>query len=310
MTSVIELKNVGKTFRGKKAVDNVGFTIQKGTITALLGPNGAGKTTTLSMMLGLLEPSEGSVKLLGGSPKDRAVRDRIGVMLQEVGVMDGLKSRELIDLFRGYYSSPADRDFLIGLTGFGKNELNRYGEKLSGGQKRSLGFALAMAGDPDVLFFDEPTVGLDTSARRRFWDNIRQLAESGKTILFSTHYLEEADREAGRILLFDRGSLIADGTPEEIKRTLVKQTVSFRTAAEEPRWRSELQTVLGRLGVETDIQEREGRTVVATSDTDAVVKAVIRSGLDIRELRIDRGRLDEAFEQLTGTVDNDNTEAV
>jgi len=300
MTSVIELKNISKTFRGKKAVDGVSFTIEKGTVTALLGPNGAGKTTAMSMMLGLLEPSEGSVNLLGGLPGDRDIRDRIGVMLQEVAVMDGLKAGELIDLFRSYYSRPADRDYLIGLSGLSPADLKRGAQKMSGGQKRSLGFALAMAGNPDVLFFDEPTVGLDTGARRRFWNEVRQLAKQGKTVLFSTHYLEEADSEADRILLFDQGKLAADGTPEEIKRALVKRSVSFLPEAAETDCLKRAEGLLAMRSVgKANVTESNGRIVVTAEDTDAVLRILIESGLGIRDIRVDVGRLDAAFEQLT-----------
>ncbi|WP_172254184.1 ABC transporter ATP-binding protein [Saccharibacillus deserti] len=300
MTAVIELKNVVKTFKNKKAVDGVSFTIEKGTITAMLGPNGAGKTTTLSMMLGLLQPSEGSVNLLGGSPEDRSIRDRIGVMLQEVAVMDGLKGRELIDLFRSYYSRPADREDLIRLSGLSPADLNRSGQKMSGGQRRSLGFALAMAGNPEVLFFDEPTVGLDTTARRRFWEEVRKLAKQGRTVLFSTHYLEEADSEADRILLFDQGKLVADGTPDEIKRTLVKRSVSFLPEATGTDWQKRTAGLLGmRMEAEVEVTESGGRIIVTAEDTDAVLRTLIESNLGIRDIRIDVGRLDTAFEQLT-----------
>lgn len=299
--AAIEVKGVVKTFKSKKAVDGVDFTIQAGTVTALLGPNGAGKTTMLSMMLGLLEPSEGSVTLLGGRPTERRTRERIGAMLQEVGVMDGLKAIELIDLFRSYYGRPAPREYLIGLTGFGQTELNRGAQKLSGGQKRSLGFALAMAGDPDVLFFDEPTVGLDTTARRRFWAEIRELARHGRTIVFSTHYLEEADREADRVLLFHQGKLVADGPPEEIKRTLVRRSLSFVRTGEDANGPRNLRLLLGeQLGGGVEADERNGRTVVTVEDTDAALRILIGAGIGMRDIRVEAGRLDTAFEQLTG----------
>ncbi|OWR26693.1 ABC transporter ATP-binding protein [Saccharibacillus sp. O23] len=308
MTTVIEVQNAVKTFRAHTAVDNVSFTIEQGSITALLGPNGAGKTTTMSMLLGLLEPTAGSVKLLGGAPTNRRTRDRIGAMLQEVAVMDGLRAVELIDLFRSYYSRPADRDYLIRLTGLGPDMLKRNAQKLSGGQKRSLGFALAMAGDPDILFFDEPTVGLDTTARRLFWNEVRQLAKQGKTVLFSTHYLEEADREADRILLFDQGRIVADGTPDEIKRTLVKRSITFR--AEQPQAVSAL--MIRKFGETAELAADGEQVTIAAEDTDAVMRALIESGLAVRDIRIDEGRLDAAFEQLTHaqTETNETREAI
>lgn len=160
MEPIIEMRGVSKNFKDKKAVDHLSFSIPKGTITAILGPNGAGKTTAVSMLLGLLEPTDGTVKLFGKPPKDRTVREQTGAMLQEVSVMDRLKVREVLELIRSYYPNPMELAELVRLTGLGPDDLNRYAEKLSGGQKRSLGFALALAGNPDLVFFDEPTVAL------------------------------------------------------------------------------------------------------------------------------------------------------
>lgn len=182
MDNIIEMHGVSKIYKDKKAVDNISFNIAKGSITAILGPNGAGKTTALGMLLGLIEPTEGTVELFGHHPKDKVVREKTGAMLQEVSVMDRLKVREIIDLIRSYYPKPMDMEFLIKATGLAPADLNRYAEKLSGGQKRSLGFALALAGNPELIFFDEPTVGLDITSRRRFWETVRGLAEQGKRL--------------------------------------------------------------------------------------------------------------------------------
>lgn len=152
MDNIIEMHGVSKIYKDKKAVDNISFNIAKGSITAILGPNGAGKTTALGMLLGLIEPTEGTVELFGQHPKDKEVREKTGAMLQEVSVMDRLKVREIIDLIRSYYPKPMDMDFLIKATGLAPADLNRYAEKLSGGQKRSLGFALALAGNPELIF--------------------------------------------------------------------------------------------------------------------------------------------------------------
>lgn len=292
---IIEMNHVTKTFKDKKAVDDVSFHIAKGSIVAILGPNGAGKTTALSMMLGLLEPTAGTIRLFGGHPKDRKVRERIGTMLQEVSVMDKLKVHEILALIREYYPHPADMDFLIRLTGLAKSDLNRYGEKLSGGQKRSLGFALAMAGNPELVFFDEPTVGLDITARRRFWDNVRMLADQGRTILFTTHYLQEADDIADRILLFNKGTLAADGTPEQIKAQIVKRSISFTTTQDGP----ELRQRLKKLSPISACYDKDGRIYVSTDNTDEALAAIFAEQLPVRDIRIDQGRLDEAFEQLT-----------
>lgn len=293
--TIIELSQVSKVFQDKKAVNNVSFQIRKGSVVAILGPNGAGKTTAISMMLGLLEPTEGRVKLFGRDAKDRAVREKTGAMLQEVSVMDGLKAKELIELVRSYYPNPMDIERLIKLTGLTEKDLNRRAEKLSGGQKRSLSFALALAGNPELLFFDEPTVGLDIQSRRRFWESVRSLAASGKTILFTTHYLQEADDAADRIILFNQGTLAADGTPEQIKSRIVKRSISFLSDQNQP----ELCARLRKLPAISDSFEKEGRIHVTTDNTDDALAAIFAEGLPIHDIRIEQGRLDEAFEQLT-----------
>lgn len=295
MDSIIELKQVSKTFKDKKAVDRISFRIAKGSIVAILGPNGAGKTTALSMILGLLEPTEGEIRVFGKSPKEPSVRHHIGAMLQEVSLMDRLKVREVLELIRCYYPDPMDMDALIAMTGLHGKDLNRYTEKLSGGQKRNLGFALAMAGNPDLLFFDEPTVGLDIGARRRFWDQIREFAKQGKTILFTTHYLQEADDAADRILLFHQGALVADGTPEQIKSVIVKRSVSFLPLEDG----SEFRRKLTSNPVLSNFSEQDGRIVFHTDHTDQVLEQIFAEKLGVRDIAVDQGRLDEAFEQLT-----------
>jgi ABC-2 type transport system ATP-binding protein len=295
MDSVIEMNGVSKLYKDKKAVDHISFNIAKGSITAILGPNGAGKTTALGMLLGLLEPTEGTVKIFGQHPKDKIVREMTGAMLQEVSVMDRLKVREIIALIRSYYPQPMDMEFLIKATGLAPADLNRYAEKLSGGQKRSLGFALALAGDPELIFFDEPTVGLDITSRRRFWDTVRGLAEQGKTIVFTTHYLQEAEDIADRILLFSKGHLVADGSPDEIKSRIVKRSLSFLPIGD----RSKLRRSLLELTAIEDCYEKEGRIHVTTDDTDEALRAIFVTGLPVKDVRIDQGRLDDAFEQLT-----------
>jgi ABC-2 type transport system ATP-binding protein len=293
MDMIVEMKNVTKMFGNKKAVNDVSFSIEKGSVVAILGPNGAGKTTVLSMMLGLINPSQGSVRVMNKSPKDIKVRKRIGAMLQEVSVMDGLKVRELITLIRSYYPEPLDMSQLIPLTGLKGEDLNRFANKLSGGQKRKLGFALALAGNPDLIFLDEPTVGLDVTARRMFWERVRTLTKQGKTILFTTHYLQEAEDFADRVILFDQGVIIADGNPDDIKSRLTTCSVSFKS--DDPYLREELL----KLPHINEVQEKEGRIYAITDDTDGVLASIFEHKFPVKEIRVELGRLDDAFEQLT-----------
>jgi len=300
MDTIVEMKNVTKQFRNKKAVDDVSFSIDKGSIVAILGPNGAGKTTVISMLLGLIKPTQGKVQVMGKDPRDIEVRKRIGAMLQEVSVMDALKVRELIDLIRSYYPRPLDIDRLIPLTGLQEKDLNRYANKLSGGQKRRLGFALALAGNPDLIFLDEPTVGLDVTARRVFWDQVRSLTQQGKTILFTTHYLPEAEDYADRVILFDQGVIIADGTPDDIKSKLTVSSVSFKSDD------LNLRDVLLTLPNVQDVYEKDGRIYTVTEDTDGMLASIFEHKLAVSDIRVEHGRLDDAFEQLTTHPQMDN----
>ncbi|MCR8645108.1 ABC transporter ATP-binding protein [Paenibacillus sp. N1-5-1-14] len=293
MNKIVEVQQVTKVYGNKHAVDQVSFTINKGTVVAILGPNGAGKTTTLSMLLGLIDSTSGSVKLFGQDPKEKQVRERVGAMLQEIDVVDNLTVREIIHLVRSYYPNPMTVEELTRLTGLRKEDLNRYANKLSGGQKRSLGFALALAGNPDLLFFDEPTVGLDIRARRAFWDQVQQFTAKGKTIIFTTHYLQEADDVADRVILFHHGSIVADGKPEEIKAKLTKQTVSFYIEDS-----NNHEQLLALPGV-SDVYVQEGRTYVVTTDTDATIAAVYKQNMQVSGVQIQSGSLEDAFAQLT-----------
>lgn len=300
MNSIVDVTGVTKLYGTKKAVDHVSFSIEKGSIVAILGPNGAGKTTVLSMLLGLIKPSQGTVRVLGKDPKDIEVRKKIGAMLQEVSVMDGLKVRELITLIRSYYPHPLDLDQLIPLTGLNEEDLNRFAYKLSGGQRRRLGFALALIGNPELIFLDEPTVGLDVTARRLFWDQVRSLTNQGKTILFTTHYLSEAEDCADRVILFDQGVIIADGTPDDIKSKLTKSSVSFKS--NDPH----LTEALLNLSMVVDVYEKEGRIYAVTENTDGMLASLFEHKFAVNDIRVEHGRLDDAFEQLTLHPDSMN----
>lgn len=293
MEQVISIQKVTKKFKDKMAVNELSFSIQKGEVVAILGPNGAGKSTTILMMLGLLEATNGKIEVFQNSPKEKSIREKIGAMLQEVSVIDALKVKEVLQLFRSYYEKPMDFEELVILTGLNKEDLKKRADKLSGGQKRRLGFALALAGDPDLLFFDEPTVGMDISARKRFWDTVTTLKERGKTIIFSTHYLQEADDVAERILLFHNGKLVADGTPHDIKNKLTKQSVSFMEKNGVPL--SEIRS----LPFVTEVYIKEHRIFVVTEQTDEVLAYLFKKKLGVTGIEIEKGRLDEAFEQLT-----------
>lgn len=292
--AVAEVHQVTRKFGKTTAVNNVSFSIEKGSTVAILGPNGAGKTTIVSMMLGLIEPTEGYIHLFNKNPKHISVREKIGAMLQDVSVVDKLKVHEVIALFRSYYPSPLSMAELIALTGLEKKDLNKWADKLSGGQKRRVGFALALTGNPDLVFFDEPTVGLDITARRLFWEKVNALKAKGKTIIFTTHYLQEADDVAERIILFNRGEIIADGHPNAIKQQLAIRNVSFQSDDTEKAIQQ-----LQSLPVVSRCYQKDERIYAVTEDTDAVLAALFKLDLNARNIAIEQGRLEEVFEYLT-----------
>ena len=213
---VANLDRVNKNYGAVRALCGVNFRVHAGEVVALLGPNGAGKTTLVKLLLGLLQPNAGRVRVFGGDPTNPENRMRTGAMLQVGRVPETLRVREHIDLFSTYYQKPMPAAEILVAAGLEKLRDRKFGE-LSGGQKQRVLFALAICGDPDLLFLDEPTVGLDVEARRMLWDEIRQLVTRGKTVLLTTHYLQEADALADRVAVINKGESIAEGSPSEIK---------------------------------------------------------------------------------------------
>jgi ABC-2 type transport system ATP-binding protein len=216
-TAVASLAHLTKRYaNGVLALDDLSLSLHRGEIVALLGPNGAGKSTAVKLMMGLSAPTSGAVRVFNADPRHTATRLRTGVMLQVGKAPEMLRVREHLNIFRGYYPNPMPYADIVRAAGLDGIESRMFGE-LSGGQKQRVLFALALAGDPDLLFLDEPTVGLDIEARRGMWTQIRSLAARGKTILLTTHYLEEADALSHRIIVINKGRVICEGTPAEVK---------------------------------------------------------------------------------------------
>jgi ABC-2 type transport system ATP-binding protein len=288
--AVAELRAATKRFGGVTALDSVDLALGAGQVTALLGPNGAGKTTAVRLLLGLLRPTSGTALLYGQLPHELAVRRRVGVMLQVAKVPETLTVREHLHLFSSYYSRPLAIDDAVALAGLTRLSDRRFGE-LSGGEQRRALFALAMVGNPDTLFLDEPTVGLDVESRRIFWAQIRRLVDEGRSILLTTHYLEEADALADRIVVLNRGGIIADGTPAEIKQRAAGRRIRCVTALDVER--------IARLpGVQSVRRERDA-VAIATSDADAVARVLMIEDPSLRDLEISGVALEEAFLALT-----------
>lgn len=235
---VASLHNIGKRYaNGIVALDGLSLELRRGQIIALLGPNGAGKSTAVKILMGLSAPTGGSVRSFGVAPADPSARLRTGIMLQVGRAPEMLRVREHLQLFRGYYLNPMPYAELVRAAGLQGIEDRMFGQ-LSGGQKQRVLFALALAGDPDLVFLDEPTVGLDIEARRAMWAEIRALAARGKTVLLTTHYLEEADALAHRIIVVNKGRVVCAGTPAEVKSMGARGVEDTRENSFEPQFTS------------------------------------------------------------------------
>lgn len=289
--NAVELREARKHYGAVEALRGVDLAIAQGESVAILGPNGAGKTTAISLMLGLRRPTSGQARLFGMDPGDRRARSRCGVMLQESGVSDVLQVRETVDLFRSYYPNPLSLDRALGMAGLEEQARVKVG-KLSGGQRQRLYYALAVCGDPDAVFLDEPTVGMDVESRRAFLDGIEEFARQGRTIVLTTHYLREADELADRIVVIDRGVVIADDSPGRIKARVAGRKVTFSVSPE----LSEVD--LAGLPY-TQLQIDGERVRLLSNEPEAVMSALFRRDLAIRELEVVGADLEDAFIGLT-----------
>jgi len=291
MEPAVELIDAHKYYGPVQALRGVNIVVPRGELVAVLGPNGAGKTTSINLMLGMRKPTSGQVRLFGLDPNDRRARSRCGVMLQESGVPDTLTVRELVELFGSYYPHPMAPERAISLAGLDE-QAKRPSGKLSGGQRQRLYFALAVCGDPELIFFDEPTVGMDVESRRGFLDSIREFGREGKTIVLTTHYLEEADELAERIIVVDRGVVVADASPAEIKSRVVGKRVSFTTTR--PLSAADL-SGLPHSRLELD----GGRVRLFSNAPEDVLRELFNRGVEIRDLTVVGADLEEAFLAIT-----------
>jgi ABC-2 type transport system ATP-binding protein len=274
------------------AVDGLWLQIQRGQTVALLGPNGAGKTTTVELLLGLASPDAGVIGLFGGPPADAVAAGRVGAMLQDAGLPQGARVAELIGLVRSLYPDPLTLQDTLRLTDL-EPLAQRQVQRLSGGQRQRVRLALALAGNPELLILDEPTAALDVDARRTFWDRVRVFVAGGRTVLFATHRLEEADAVAGRVVVISGGRLLADGTPDQVKAQAAgRSTISV---AADGLSRELLENLPA---VETVRQDR-GRLTLSTSDPDATIRALLHQAPHVQGLEVTQAGMEEAFRHLT-----------
>ena len=288
--AIARMAQVNKSYGPVQALREVDFAIGAGEVVALLGPNGAGKSTLVRLLLGLASPTTGRVSVFGGDPKDPNTRERVGAMLQVGGVPSTMKVREHIDLFSSYYPKPLAMAEVVAMAGLQGIEGRQFGE-LSGGQKQRVLFALAICGDPDLLFLDEPTVGLDVEARRGFWEQIRGLVARGKTVLLTTHYLEEADALADRVVVINKGSIVAEGTPESIKASTAGKKIRCIT-----------QLTLGAIermpGVASVRYDREA-VEIQSSVAEATLRELLAADAELSGIEVANAGIEEAFLALT-----------
>lgn len=290
---VAALRGVTKRYGVVRALDDVSLEIDPGRVTAILGPNGAGKTTAIRLLLGLTHPTSGAVTLFGIDPASRSARQRTGVMLQVAKVPDTLTVREHVHLFCSYYPHPLSVESALTIAGLGSVADRKYGH-LSGGQRQRVQFALAICGDPELLFLDEPTVGLDVEARRGFWHEIRALAARGRTIVLTTHYLEEADALADRIVMLNGGTIVADGAPHVVKARVASRRIRCITALPTQL----LESLEGVQGVRCDGTATE----ILTSDAERVTRVLLERDHSLAGLEITGAGLEDAFLTLTAPV--------
>ncbi len=284
------LTHVVKRYGEKLALEGLTLGIESGQVTALLGPNGAGKSTAIALLLGLTRAASGTVRVLGGEPGALAVRRRTGVMLQSAALPDTLRVGELLTLVRSYYPRPRAAQEIIAAAGL-RACLDSPYARLSGGQQRRVQFALAICGDPELLFLDEPTTGLDIEARESLWAVVRSLTARGCAILLTTHYLEEAEALAQRVAVLSRGRLVSAGTVDEIRACGLSRRIRCISAlpAEQVRTWSH---------VTAATREAQWLDIESTS-AEPVVRALLEADPCLRELEVRRAGLAEAFVRIT-----------
>jgi ABC-2 type transport system ATP-binding protein len=292
---VIAVRGLRKRYAAAEAVAGIDLDVQRGEIFAFLGPNGAGKTTTVEILEGFRARSEGEVRVLGVDPARASSdwRNRVGCVLQESAAEPGLTVRECLRLYAGYYEKPRDIDDTIALVGLDA-KADTLGDELSGGQRRRLDVALALIGDPELVFLDEPTTGFDPSARRQAWSVIGGLRKLGKTVFLTTHYMDEAENLADRIAVIANGRIVAEGTPRTLGgRERMAARISFTHPAG---------VALDELPI--DIHTDNGRVTIESERTLADVKTLadwaIRRGIDLPDLDVRRPSLEDVYLKLTG----------
>lgn len=289
MTAFLQVKSLVKHFRQIKAVDGIDFTLEQGICLGLLGPNGAGKTTTVEMLEGVLAPTRGEI-LYKGQPLGPLFRAEAGIMFQATALQDFITVREALTLFQRFYTRTASLDELIehcSLAGF----IDRDIRKLSGGQRQRVLLAIALVNDPEIIFLDEPTTGLDPQARRNFWELVHGIKARGKTIILTTHYMDEAYHLADRIAIMDHGHLIAQGTPRQLLAAHFNDMV-LQLPRED--------FAIAPADLTVTVLEQQDAVEILTDDVNATIRQLLARGISLARLQIRARNLEDLFLELTG----------
>jgi ABC-2 type transport system ATP-binding protein len=290
-TALASLTSVHKRFGKVKALDGLDLTVKKGELLAVLGPNGAGKSTAIALLLGLERADHGGVELFGMDPQELEARRRIGIMMQEVALSPVAKARELITQVASYYPTPYEVNAVVKRLSL-ETLIDRPYKDLSGGQKRQVQFGMAIVGRPELMFLDEPSVGMDVSARDSLWRVVRDLLHEGVSIVLTTHYLEEAEALATRVSVLSHGKQVAGGTVDEIRAHVTRRHVHARTALDAA-------TVRAWPEVE-ELDDDAGRLHIVTHDAEAVLRRLLGADAQVRDIEVRRAGLAEAFTHITG----------
>jgi ABC-2 type transport system ATP-binding protein len=290
----VSVSGLRKTFGAVTAVDGIDLTVAPGEVVALLGPNGAGKTTTIELLLGLSRPDAGIVAVYGLDPVAAVRSGRVGAMLQSGGLLHDLKVRETVALVAAMHAQPLAVDAALELAGIA-DLAGRKVESLSGGQRQRVLFALAVVPDPSLVVLDEPTVAMDVESRRAFWASMRALTDGGRSVLFATHYLEEADQNADRIVLMAAGRVVADGPATEIKATVDVRRIRATLPDADP-------DVLLRLPGVSSVQQHGGTVTLTCEDADAALRALVAAEPAARDFEVTGTGLEDAFLALTSAI--------
>lgn len=289
--AAVALRGLTKSFGRVQAVRGIDLTVQPGEIVSVLGPNGAGKSTTNEMILGMTAPDSGSVQIFGGNPVHAVRAGRVGAMLQAGALLGETRVRDLLRLMQGLHAHPLPIAEVVERAEIGDFLATRT-DKLSGGQAQRVRYALAILPDPELLILDEPTVGMDVEIRRSFWRSMRDLAADGRTVLFATHYLDEADEVADRIVVLAAGRVVADGTGAQIKAGVAGRVLSLAAAGVERRSLAELPAV-------SAVELVGPRWVVHCSDSDQTLRALLAAVPAAHDIEVSSAKLEDAFLALT-----------